>query len=230
MNEYYSDMSGFSIEQLTAMSNDELVNMYKTLEMNSPQWTGVMNELKRRGFTFKSPKPVTPPPPPPPPRAETPDLSVFSQRSHVSLRYSKIGSLIWEIIFLLLGLAVGVYLVEKISTIDDVPWQAYALPFAAALLVISLGAVLGGIRQLANLKGNAPSNATNNVIGHLVLIICWILLTLGFVYYGVDMFLKLNQWDTGKALLTAGIFLAGALVCATYATIFWLLSVELKKS
>lgn len=203
MNDYQSSGGGWNLQ---ALSNQELMRLYEQYDVGSVDFAAVRSEMVRRGFRF---------------RDASPDEENLAEeensaqiRGSQKLRYSKGWSLFWEILFMILGLILFAALME---TAEWEPSTEIGLLFGlAALLVFSLGALVSGVRNLANHKSRHPEAARSGA-WQVILGVIWSLSGAGILYYGIRMVSQVLEWDEQAAVYIGAISASLCLVCVALA-------------
>ncbi len=211
---------------LRSLTNQELMKLYDQYEMDSPAYASVKAEMVRRGFSFQE-------------QGSTPSggqsggmphpeinnqNNPFASVQAVRLRYSKGWSLFWEILFLVLGLlGFTAAILAKEGEAETLEIVLYAL---GACNIFTVGALVSGVRNLANHKSRLPE-ATRSGAWQIFLGVIWGLTGVGALYYGFKSFREASDWNEEAATIIAGVTLILSLFCAAYATILITLGREI---
>lgn len=203
MNDHQSSGGGWNLQ---ALSNQELTRLYEQYDVCSVDFAAVRSEMVRRGFRFRDASP------------DEENLAVEESsvqiRGSQKLRYSKGWSLFWEILFMILGLILFAALME---TAEWEPSTEIGLLFGlAAFLVFSLGALVSGVRNLANHKSRHPEAARSGA-WQMILGVIWSLSGAGILYYGIRMVSQVLEWDEQAAVYIGAVSLSLCLVCVALA-------------
>lgn len=124
---------------LQQMTNQGLEVRLSQYQPGSAEYERIKQEMTNRGYQFTGEIKQQPP-------------SASTGRKRL-LRYSQAGSVFWEALFFLLGAALFIFLMTEIS--DEPGAKTIALYALAAVAVWSLGAMVSGVRNLANRKSGA---------------------------------------------------------------------------
>lgn len=213
-------------ETLSQCTEAELLGMYEEADEDSTEFEQIAAELEKRGYSFEAPENV--PGMPTAPILDTSTELNLPKRA-VKLTYSRVGSLVWEIIFTLLGVGGALWFFSKMEESGAEPnFRATAMVFIGAMMVVSIGAIVGGVRRLANQKEQALQKANAAFFGYYVLLAGWFLCFAACIYTAVDIFIKVVEYSFKYALLGSLAPLLAALFCSAFFSIFYVLGKELR--
>lgn len=202
-------------QELAALSEDELLKQYEEAEEGSDSLQELKAELEKRGYSFEA--------------DEDKDEAVANltmQDNALGLpHYSRLGSLLWELIYLILGLAGGIYfLVSLDSNGVEISTKMVIYTALAVLFIASMGALAGGVRRVANQKSVGKNDFSP--MGYLILSFFWALATLGAMYNTGKTFVEIVEDSFKYALLASLMPLMGVLISLAFAAFFYTLSRE----
>lgn len=194
-------------KNLQDLSNHELMSLYEQYEVGSVNFDTVRAEMVRRGFRFQSNSP----------REENPPTDASPSRHfarEAKLRYSKGWSLFWEILFVFLGLVLFVVLMEQSGwEPETITGLLYGL---AACNIFTLGALVSGVRNLANRKTGHP-DAARSGIWQIILGIIWTLVAAAVFYMGIKQVIQYWEWDADSTIEIGIITISVTLTLVAYA-------------
>ena len=206
-------------ESLKVLSSEELLRKYHEADGESVEFAALKAELISRGYTFQP--------------QETDGIQIIKDEEFqegstvVPLRYSPIGSLIWELVFIVLALGGVIYFIQTLrSNQIAISGKMMVTVSLAALIVISMGAIVGAVRRLANQKGN-PSYSFAPYAYYLLSVL-WCAAIAGSVYDGVKSFRELNKFSMKLALMSTIVPLIAALVSLAFVSFFFVVARESK--
>lgn len=204
-------------QQDKELSDDELLKQYNDADDDSPEFAAAKAELINRGYSFQ-------------PEGEEDDetddaAEVLKTESVPAIRYSKIGSLVWELLYTVLALGGAAYFLITMETNGmKVGTRMIITTAVIVLFVISLGVMAGAIRKLANQKGGTNYRFPSQ--GYLALSFLWSIATLGALYYAIKNFVDVLKYSFKYALMSAVLPLVGVLVSIAFVAFFFTISRE----
>jgi hypothetical protein len=203
---------------LSAKSEEELLEIYNNAEEDSEELKQAKEELTLRGYEFQTQEEID--------EIEAVKADALAKTILPVEHYSKTGTLIWELLFLVLSLAGAIYFLLTMQNNGVKITPRLGLSTAVIVLFFSTtGIFVGAIRRLANLKVNPA--ATASAIVYYVLCFLWSVCLVGAAYYVVKNFSEVVKYSFEYALVSALMPLIGALVSMAYAVIFFMLGKEL---
>ncbi len=203
MSDYNRDDS---TGNLSTISNQELTRLYELYDVGSVDFAAIRAEMVRRGFRFQD-TPVREA------GQEAEQTSrVWSGRG-AKLSYAKGWSLFWEILFLVLGLAFFMAMMDASEWEPDLIIGLY-LGFGVSM-IISLGALISGARNLANHKSGSPE-AVRSGLWQIILGVIWALLGTAVLVIGVIELLSLLEWNVEEIPYLIVTLITVAMVCAAF--------------
>lgn len=195
---YPNEGNGSDAGQYAHYADADLLKLYESSTYGSPQFYGLMQELKRRGYTFETPPEPVPVPSP------VRDPQVSSSSPDFQPHYKAGGSVAWQIVTSLLG--IGVY-VAFLLLAEEMPGvggtRTYIILGLLCLMLISLGFLVAGMRHLANLRRGAKLQTHGGNSAYILFSFLWFLLSLGGVGLAIYQFLKIVDWSVEMALVAA---------------------------
>lgn len=207
-------------QQYKEISDDELLKQYNDADDESPEFAAIKAELISRGYSFQ---------PEGEEDGETDDaVAVLKADSAPTIRYSKVGSLVWELLYIVLALGGAVYFLASMDANGMTVGTRMMITTAVIVLfVISLGVMAGAVRRLANQKSGTAYRFASQ--GYIVLSFLWSIATLGALYYAIKNFVDVLKYSFKYALMSAVLPLVGVLVSIAFVAFFITVSREAQK-
>ncbi len=206
-------------KELGALSEEELLELYDNAEEESEEFVNAKEELIKRGYAFE-PHDATD-------GIEETEWEPVQQTLALKARYSLTGTLVWELLFLVLSLTGAIYFLSTMQKNGVKITPRLGVSTAVIVLFFSTtGVIVGAIRRLANLIDNQLSNSS--AIVYYILSSLWSVCLVGAAYYTVKNFTEVMKYSFEYALISALMPLIGALVSIAYAVIFFMLAKELR--
>ncbi len=196
------------------LSNETLMDLYEKYDANSAAFAQVKEEMLRRGFKFEAagePAPEVP--------TGSPNYAQVqpAQNQGRRLRYSEGGSAVWIGVYVVLGLALFGLLSGIFEDNDKPNTMRIVSSAAGAILLFTLGALVAGVRKLAN-RRNPGSPAIPDQLWLILLGSFWVLAGLAGLFYAAKLFIDAVEWDVGMALGIAAVPLMLTIGSAALAT------------
>ncbi len=204
-------------QQDKEVSDEELLKQYNDAEEGSPEFEAIKAELLTRGYDFQ-------------PEGEEDDdtddaAAILKTESVPNIRYSKTGSLVWELLYTGLSLGGAAYFLITMNQNGMPVGTRMAVTTAVIVLfVISLGVMAGAVRKLANQKSGTNYRFPSQI--YIVLSILWSIATLGAVYFAIKNFVEVLKYSFKYALMSAVLPLVGVLVSVAFVAFFFTVSRE----
>jgi len=206
-------------KDLEAISEEELLELYNSSEEESEEFINAKEELTKRGYAFE-PHDATD-------GIEETEWEPAQQTVALKARYSLTGTLVWELLFLVLSLAGAIYFLLTMQKNGVKITPRLGLSTAVIVLFFSTtGVMVGAIRRLANMIDTQLSNAS--AIVYYILSLLWSACLVGAAYYMIKNFTEVMKYSFEYAMVSALMPLIGALVSMAYAVIFFMLGKELR--
>jgi len=206
-------------KDLEAISEEELLELYNSSEEESEEFINAKEELTKRGYAFE-PHDATD-------GIEETEWEPAQQTVALKARYSLTGTLVWELLFLVLSLAGAIYFLLTMQKNGVKITPRLGLSTAVIVLFFSTtGVMVGAIRRLANLIDTQLSNAS--AVVYYILSFLWSVCMVGATYYMIKNFTEVVKYSFEYALVSALMPLIGAMVSMAYAVIFFMLGKELR--
>ena len=209
------------VNELAVFTDDELVAKYDGAEEESEEFFQLKAELEKRGYHFEAAG-----------ESETDDIEIgdftLAQADAPllqNLRYSLLGSRLWEYLFLAIALAGATYFLIQVNASGMKINTRTAITTSLAVLIFtSTGVLVGVFRRMANMKDMAIKESPSGV--YVILMFLWSLCILGGLYYTWKTFADVVKYSVKFAIAGAMIPLMGALVSFAFCTMFYILSKE----
>jgi len=206
-------------KDLEAISEEELLELYNSSEEESEEFINAKEELTKRGYAFE-PHDATD-------GIEETEWEPAQQTVALKARYSLTGTLVWELLFLVLSLAGAIYFLLTMQKNGVKITPRLGLSTAVIVLFFSTtGVMVGAIRRLANMIDTQFSNAS--AIVYYILSLLWSACLVGAAYYMIKNFTEVMKYSFEYAMVSALMPLIGAMVSMAYAVIFFMLGKELR--
>lgn len=205
------------------LSNETLMDLYEKYDANSAAFAQVKEEMLRRGFKFQA---AAEPAPGSPSGSQDYTQAQPAQNQGRGLRYSEGGSAVWIGVYVVLGLALFGLLSGVFEDDGDLKAMRVVSSAAGSFLLFTLGALVAGVRKLAN-RRNPGSPAIPDQVWLRLLGSFWVLAGLAGLVYAVKMFIEVVEWDVGMALGIAAVPLMLTIGSAALATALLTLAKEI---
>jgi cation transport ATPase len=208
-----------STQNYTEMTDSELESLFNNAETDSEDYHTLMQELIKRGFSFE------------PAGDELTEIEDSDPKdsSLLFLRYSKGGSLAWNLAAFVFAIAGASFFLYKLSEFGKIEQKLYLMVFVVALLIVSLSYIISGIRNLANHKGIKHPKLPILAIEYAIFCTLWTAATGYGIYSAVQSFLRFSKYNTEVAAYVSLPAVVMTLFAFGMAFIFFLLTKELRK-
>lgn len=188
-----------------SFTQEQLIEFYDQIPTNSEEFESATNEMVRRGFVFKKPRPTS-----------------------VASRYPAGGSAAWITVYSILGIGVFTLIMAGVSSISrEVDARTTVIAVVIGLIFVSMGILMSGLRKLAYLKHKPDNAALDTGAVYTVFGIFWSLLTVAVVYFALYLFIKVVEWSPEYAIKTAILPLILAFIPGALSAAFFLIAREI---
>lgn len=204
-------------QEIETLSDEELLKQYDEAEEDSDRLQELKEELAKRGFSFEADEEEA--------DSEPGSAQTVAANAAGFLRYSALGTMLWELIYLALGLAGGIYFLVSLSSNGvEISTKMVIYTALAVLFIVSMGALAGAVRRLANQKGLTNNNFSP--VAYFILSFFWVLATLGAIYNTGKTFVEIVEDSFKYALLASLMPLMGVLISLAFTSFFYTISRE----
>jgi hypothetical protein len=207
-----------------SLSDAQLLSIYESSEVNSAEYTAVMNELHSRGYSFNDPDPAPPMQQPQAPgyqqpapayQQQMPPYSQYQQgaphapyKPEFEAPYGGGATVAWQVVFFLMAVGVVILMLTFMDEYGMMNGLTKILTsVVTGMIIMSTGFIFSGVRHLANKKNGYDTcsvPAAYWIFGGFWILVCaylWITSIISFI--------RVAEFNIGLAFLQ--LLIAGAL-------------------
>lgn len=182
--EYKDQENGFDPESLdySTYESAELERLFESAETDSEAYNAIMEELTKRGYDFgvEDPEPIREP------------ITV-----PLRLRYSIIGTRIWNLAALLVGVLGAAFFLKVQTSFGQVDPSLRIMVYSMVAVLVSLSYLISGIRLLANHKDQENLSRAVPTLEYWFLTFVWFGFSCYQIYTGVKSFMMYFRMQLG---------------------------------